>query len=112
MTDDRGQILHDLWIATGKDSPVLMAQAQHSLAPFLAGDIDGDCKVSGRDQQLLKSSLGLDWTQPGFEPRADLDGNHVVDAADQRALKARVGSFCRASTVSAPAPSRHVSTDQ
>ncbi len=93
-TDARGQQLFDLWTATGKGAPILMTRASIALTPFLYGDIDGDCRVDVSDQALLMASWGRRWNEPGFEPRADLDGNHQIGARDLLALQARLGSQC------------------
>jgi len=96
-TDDRGQVLFDLWDQTGRGAPVEMASVNRAIAYFLAGDIDGNCRVDGRDQHLARAALGKTWTQLGFQPRADLDGDHVITPADLSQIKFRTGSFCRAS---------------
>ena len=93
-TDARGQHLYDLWVATGKDAPIRMTGAEHALAPFLYGDVDGNCVVGRNDAALLLAGFGRAWNEPGFEPRADLDGDHTIDARDWILLMGRFGTRC------------------
>ena len=93
-TDGRGQQLFDLWNSNGKDRPIRMARAEIVLTPFLFGDVDGDCGVGRSDQALVLASFGRKWNEPGFEPRADLDGDHQIGVRDWILLSGLVGAHC------------------
>jgi hypothetical protein len=85
VTDDQGEILHDLWTSTGRGAPIRMGVAEVGLKPFARGDLDCDGQVG------IVDLLGLlpEWGQR-FSP-ADLDGSTVVDAADVAILVANWG---------------------
>lgn len=53
---------------------------------YLAGDIDNSKKVDGGDLILLNLSIGKSYSQTGFNPFADLDGNGTVDINDRTIL--------------------------
>lgn len=93
-TDSRGQELYRLWERTGRGAPIEMVRAERALASFVAGDVDGDCRVDVQDLAACAAAIGRDWTQPGFVPQADLDGDHRVTRADWSLLVASLGQSC------------------
>lgn len=48
----------------------------------VAGDLNGDGSVTCADVAIVRSSLGKRTGQPGFDARADVDKNGVVDVRD------------------------------
>ena len=74
-TNDRGEVLHDLWLQTGRSAPVDMDASEILLAPSVPGDLNGDGVVNGADLSILLSG----WGMPG---PADLDGNGTVGGSD------------------------------
>ena len=75
VTNDRGEVLHDLWMQTGMSAPVDMDAAEIDLASSIPGDLNGDGAVNGADLGILLS----DW---GLSGPADLDGNGIVGGSD------------------------------
>lgn len=74
-TNDRGEVLHDLWMQTGRSAPVDMDAGEILLSPSILGDLNGDGVVNGADLSILLSG----WGMPG---PADLDGNGTVGGSD------------------------------
>jgi hypothetical protein len=74
-TNDRGEVLYDLWLQTGRSAPVDMDAGEILLSPSIPGDLNGDGVVNGADLSILLSGWGL----PG---PADLDGNGTVGGSD------------------------------
>ncbi|MBI5362755.1 MAG: hypothetical protein HZA53_06220 [Planctomycetes bacterium] len=93
-TDGQGPALFDLWNATGKGAPIRTARAEIALTPFLHGDVDGNCVVGRGDQALVLASFGKRWNEAGFEPRADLDGDHPIGVRGGLLLLGRLGAQC------------------
>ncbi len=75
VTDTRGQVVHDLYTATGESAPVIMDAATISLVPTLLGDLNGDGAVNAQDIALLLNN----WLGSGT---GDLNNDGVVDASD------------------------------
>ncbi len=46
------------------------------------GDVNGDGKVDASDVQIVKAAMGTTAGQPGYDPRADVIRDGVVDSAD------------------------------
>jgi len=46
------------------------------------GDLNGDGKVDAEDVQIVKAALGTTAGMPGYDPRADVIRDGVVDNAD------------------------------
>jgi hypothetical protein len=85
VTNDRGDVLYDLWEQLGKSAPVDMEAAELLLTPGLVGDLNGDGMVNGADLGLL---LG-NWGGSGL---GDLDGNGIVGGADLSILLGNWGA--------------------
>jgi hypothetical protein len=49
---------------------------------FVSGDLNGDGKVDCADVAIVRASFGLKIGQPGFDSRADVDLDGVVDIRD------------------------------
>jgi hypothetical protein len=90
VTDNWGQTLHTLWTQTGKGAPILMEEGEATLTGFVYGDVDQNGSVHFSnwtlDLQALQAVWGLDWSQVGFNPHADLDGDHHIGAGDLKLL--------------------------
>lgn len=46
------------------------------------GDVDGDGSVTCSDMQIIKASFGKSSSQPGFDARADVNGDRIVNVLD------------------------------
>jgi hypothetical protein len=75
-TDNTGQLLWELWNATDRGAPVLMAGMLAPVDPFLLGDMNADRRVDGQDLSLLLEA----WGSP--DSPADLIPPRGVDGAD------------------------------
>ncbi|HKP52938.1 MAG TPA: dockerin type I domain-containing protein [Chloroflexia bacterium] len=62
------------------------------------GDANNDNRVSALDAGILKSTLGKRLGDPGYDARADFNGDEVVGPQDQALMQANFG------TVGAPLP--------
>ncbi len=62
-----------------------------NMEALLEGDVFGDNRVNGRDASLLAAAFGKSQGQPGFDPRADLNEDDAVNAADLALLQANLG---------------------
>jgi len=87
-TDSWGQILHDLWLQTGRGSPILMAAASIELEPFCPADYNGDGGVDGDDTIAFFG----DWDAAIRD--ADITGEGGVDSDDVIAFFGRWDSGC------------------
>jgi hypothetical protein len=79
------------------ESAKTTAEATTQVVSQLAGDVNGDGKVDCADLAIVKSSFGKRAGQLGFDSRADLDVNGIVDIRDL-ALVARnlpAGTKCQ-----------------
>lgn len=56
----------------------------------LYGDANGDGSISCADLSIVRASLGKRVGQPGFDPRADITGDGVVDIRDMVAVSKNV----------------------
>ena len=79
VTDDRGQIAYDAWVARGKSAPVIMDSTTIALDPVtsIPGDLNDDGIVGVDDLLIL---LG-DWGPCSGCP-ADINGDAVVGVDD------------------------------
>ncbi len=84
VTNDRGEVLHDLWMQTGMSAPVDMDAAEIDLTASIVGDLNGDGVVDGADLTILLA----DWGQPG---PGDLNDDGTVGGADLTILLANWG---------------------
>jgi hypothetical protein len=53
-------------------------------AAQFAADRNGDLKVDCADVKIVRDSFGLDTRDAGFDPRADVNGDGIVDRRDLR----------------------------
>jgi hypothetical protein len=67
------------------------------LLPAIPGDVNGDDTVDCGDLVIIKASFGKRSGQPGFDPRADINGDGVVNVKDLAfvARKIPVGVRCQ-----------------
>lgn len=87
VTNDWGDIIHDLWLQTDKAPPIVMASGELFFDPIEPADLNGDGSVDVDDLSLLLSSWG-----PCVEALvcpADLDASGSVDGADLGRLLSR-----------------------
>jgi len=61
----------------------------------LVGDVNGDGAVNCEDLSIIKAALGKRTGQAGFDARADLNKDGVVDARDLSAETQRIPGGCR-----------------
>lgn len=94
VTDDWGETLYDLWVATGKGAPIRMVSDVLSLGGFLEGDLDCDCQVGIADLSQLLSAYGTHIDEPSYDGRADLSGDHAIGLADLSMLLTEFGRSC------------------
>lgn len=87
VTDDWGEILHDLWLNTDKGAPVLITSYEIALAPFLAGDADGDGAVDFADLNLVLSEYG----QTGRCLSGDVTVDELVSFQDLNVVLSNYG---------------------
>jgi hypothetical protein len=64
--------------------------------PAVAGDVDGDGAVSCSDVALVKAAYGKRSGQAGFDARADVVKDNLIDARDLAYVSQRLpkGSVC------------------
>jgi hypothetical protein len=86
VTNDWGDILHDLWVQTDKGPPIPMVADSLTLKPYRPGDINCSGRVDVLDLLMLLAA----WGTAGGGP-ADLDGNGVVNVGDLLILLANWG---------------------
>ena len=80
ITDDRGQIAYDQWVAQGMSQPLDMDMAVIDLVDSNPADLDGDGFVSTSDLLILLSSWGP--CANCKDCPADYDGNCSVGTSD------------------------------
>jgi len=85
VTDDWGEILYDLWLATDKAPPIEIVSDELTLKPVRQGDLTADGVVNGADLLAMLSSWG---SCPPPEPGdfcacpADISGDGIVNGLD------------------------------
>lgn len=75
VTNDRGEVLYDLWQQLGRSAPVDMDASEIEFAASIPGDLNGDGVVNGADLGILLQNWGT--SGPG-----DIDGNGIVGGSD------------------------------
>jgi hypothetical protein len=80
-----------LQLASSKDKDSfmqsLMNNALQLLPPAAPGDLNGDRAVNCGDVAVIRTALGKSVGQPGFDIRADVNGDGVVNNKDLTALR-------------------------
>jgi hypothetical protein len=87
-TDGWGQLLHDLWVQTGRGSPIEITSAQQTLRWTCPGDVDGDGRVDFADITHLLALWGRD------HPLADFNDDGVVGFGEVTVVLEEWGSAC------------------
>lgn len=87
-TNNWGQILYDLWLQTNRGAPVLMTKHNRALAPFYAGDTNGDNRVDFADLNLVLSQFG----QAGRCLAGDVTGDNAVTFPDLNIVLSEFGA--------------------
>ena len=72
-------------------SPVAGSAGAYLVHVAVAGDIDGNGQVDGSDAAALAALLGVHIGQPLYDPKADLNGDGTIDAADVHILDSNFG---------------------
>jgi hypothetical protein len=62
------------------------------MEPLMAGDADNSNVVTAVDFNILKLTFGKSAGQPGYDARADFDGNSMIDIGDFQLLRNRFGA--------------------
>ncbi|MDP6312612.1 MAG: hypothetical protein QF781_10730, partial [Phycisphaerales bacterium] len=88
VTDTRGQIAYDAWVARGMSAPVIMDLTAISLDPVtgIPGDLDGDGVVGVDDLLNLLGAWG-----PCSGCPADINGDGTVGVDDLLIMLANFG---------------------
>jgi hypothetical protein len=76
ITDDWGEILHDLWLQTDKGPPILMQSGVIELNSRRIGDLNCSGAVDVNDLLEVINAWG------GSGPAGDVDGNQMVNLDD------------------------------
>ncbi len=80
-----GALVNQQQIQWSFDAPVIAdGSALQFTVPLtrVVGDVDGDGVVGCADLAIVKVSFGKRAGQPGFDPRADVNGDRVVNVID------------------------------
>jgi Dockerin type I domain len=56
----------------------------------LPGDLNGNRRVDCADLNLVRAFLGKSRTEPGFDPRADVNGDGVINQSDVSLVQANI----------------------
>jgi probable HAF family extracellular repeat protein len=75
--NDSGQIVGFGWDANNLSHGFLLTPVRP-----IAGDLNGDGTVDCADLYIVRASFGKRTGQPGFDPRADVNHDGVVDVRD------------------------------
>jgi hypothetical protein len=75
----KGAYTFSLTVNDGQDDSV---PDEVTITVLALGDLDGDGTVNCADIAIVKASFGKRTGQPGFDPRADVTGDGVVDIRD------------------------------
>lgn len=81
-TDNWGDILHNLWMQTGKGPPIPMVNLEPATAAFVRGDMDCDSDVDFDDLNIFLSALLNDAAPEQAKALADLSLDAKADAND------------------------------
>ena len=65
--------------------------AKPSGVNVLAGDVNGDGRVSSRDRRALRDAYGSARGEPTYTVLADLNGDGRISSRDRRILRGRYG---------------------
>lgn len=69
-------------LALNQEPLKVLPDASTQVALVIAGDLNGDGSVNCDDLAIIRSSFGKRSGQPGFDPRADVNHDGVVDVRD------------------------------
>ena len=74
-----------------------VSNANFTLATPVAGDVDGDGVVGCSDVAIVKAQIGKRSTTAGFDARADLVKDNVINALDLAYVNQRLpaGTVCK-----------------
>jgi hypothetical protein len=64
------------------EDPKTTAEAVTQTPPAPPGDLDESGTVDCQDIAIVKASFGKRAGSPGFDPRADVNGDGIVDVRD------------------------------
>lgn len=91
-TNNKGQLLYDLWNNNGKCPPEVMATVAIPVVSILIGDIDNDGDVDLADADLFAAVLVGNDTDSEHVAKSDIDQNTNVNGLDlQRFVAALLG---------------------
>jgi len=78
------------------DRQIADATTKIIVAQGIPGDLDGDGAVDCGDIAIVKASFGKQQGQPGFDPRADVNSDGIIDVRDLAFVSQRlpVGTSC------------------
>jgi polyvinyl alcohol dehydrogenase (cytochrome) len=86
-------------MGTGVNFPPFVQTAGGSIVAFslLPGDLNGDAVVNCADVSIVRSAFGNRAGQPGFDPRADVVADGVIDIRDLAFVSQRLplGTRCQ-----------------
>ena len=73
-----------------------VADATTQVPGQMAADVDGDSQINCADIAIVKASFGKKTGQPGFDARADVNHDGIVDIRDLAAVSQKLipGTTC------------------
>ncbi len=83
-------------LAGNLENPKSAAEATTTVAAVVPDDLNGDGQVNCIDIAIVKASFGKRTGQPGFDPRADVNHDGIVDIRDLAAVSQKLipGTTC------------------
>ncbi|MDX2035347.1 MAG: hypothetical protein SFX72_01750 [Isosphaeraceae bacterium] len=91
-----GSTLALSWVKAGSLSAVVASEAGHSGAyavqAFLAGDADGDFRVTNADLQRIRSLRRVRSTDARYDLAADVDRNGIINDGDAKLARSNLGA--------------------
>jgi hypothetical protein len=82
--------------AGGQEGGKTIADATTQVSAQIAVDVNGDGRVDCADLSIVKAAIGSKVGQPGFDARADVNSDSVVDVRDLAAVTQKLvpGTVC------------------